>query len=1180
MLRSKEMLAILIVLLLIVIWVLLGYFLHMNLTLLLAGIIVLMVVLTVVMLVAKSGPQKRAASLEKSIKLQAEEQVQNVKPEKRAEIEQVKQRLLSAIDFLKKSRLADGRSGSNALYVLPWYMVIGPSEAGKTTTILNSGLEFPLGEIPGVAGTRNCDWFFSNVAIFVDTAGRYVSEEESKEEWLAFLDMLRQNRKRKPLNGVFVVVSLADLLTADPRGIEDRARTIRRRIDELIIRLQVRFPVYLLFSKTDLLNGFVEFFEDLSRRQEEQIWGYTFPADAEETASLRNVLEEQFQALVEVLVKLRTSRLINPMKREDRRKVYLFPQEFAAIKESLIAFITKLFQHNPYQESPIFRGFYFISGTQKGSPLQRVINALAEQFSLPPAPAEQASSERTIRAFFIKELFEKVVVQEHELAGLTRAAKSRESWLRRGLVFGGLGIMALVTLLTFSAYNNQTQRLQSVYQAAVKVNGIRWDASASLRKSMTAMEEMRLALSATEQRAHGLSFTSLGLRRDDEVLPSLEKQYMHNVKGFVNNYLYQSFERSLRSFSQGADLPRETVFNYFHAYLLLGSKVALLNGETRQNEASFLMEQMNRSLDEQFFNNHIMQESDVLELRPLAQRQVQRFIAILGRMPQEAFANDVQLIKSIGSKIVQRPSIDITYTNIKQKASFRYKPFSLEDRLPQCVEYFDVLGSVPGFLTINEWNENVQKEIDAESANPTKDIQIFGIEADQLPQEMRDPKVLKEGLENCYFRDYIDTWQQYLSGLQYGAFSDLAAASRQLRKLSSVQDSPLLKFLKEACRQTTFDDMGFIRDNLTKAKMAKPGGKAVSAELAEAVSNRHPVDRAFKTLHDIVGASDQENAGDKLLAVFRHYAAISAELDGLAQDQSRSLEYVAKVLDQSGGAIPSALMDIRATLGDLDPTWRKDWFEEPIRKAWVTVLNAAQRQLDERWQMQLYAPFQRTLAVYYPFKATGPDIPLVEFQTFFQPQSGVVALFLSNELKSFLRSDLTPKQFDGLGLSMSAEAQKMLQRSKIIGNSIFKDVAMQLKFKLLPQLPEYINTNTKVEQVNLTIDGKEIRYSMGSTSWKDFEWPGAGVPGAGLSLYSQQAGIKPKKFDGVWGWFRLLESAAIIPVTLSEMQIRWDFPIKGQQKVVVSFRLRTESLTSPFNDKTFFSFSVPPRMGN
>ena len=43
------------------------------------------------------------------------------------------------------------------------------------------------------------------------------------------------------------------------------AREVRRRIQELHGVLNIRFPIYMLFTKCDLIAGFTDFFEDLDQ---------------------------------------------------------------------------------------------------------------------------------------------------------------------------------------------------------------------------------------------------------------------------------------------------------------------------------------------------------------------------------------------------------------------------------------------------------------------------------------------------------------------------------------------------------------------------------------------------------------------------------------------------------------------------------------------------------------------------------------------------------------------------------------------------------------------------------------------------------------------------------------------------------------------------------------------------
>jgi type VI secretion system protein ImpL len=100
--------------------------------------------------------------------------------------------------------------GKRHLYDLPWYLVLGSPDAGKTTALLNAGLQFPLARKMGgrignaspasVAGTLHCDWWLSNEAVLIDTAGRYTTHDSDAAndaiEWHGFLGLLRKHRTR------------------------------------------------------------------------------------------------------------------------------------------------------------------------------------------------------------------------------------------------------------------------------------------------------------------------------------------------------------------------------------------------------------------------------------------------------------------------------------------------------------------------------------------------------------------------------------------------------------------------------------------------------------------------------------------------------------------------------------------------------------------------------------------------------------------------------------------------------------------------------------------------------------------------------------------------------------------------------------------------------------------------
>lgn len=125
------------------------------------------------LLLHESLSRHASGLLEKLLLRQADDAVMAA-GDRRAEVALLRQRLLSAIDTLKTSRIGKIR-GKAALYELPWYMIIGHPAAGKSSAILQSGLSFPINEkngIQGIGGTRNCDWFFSTEGVLLDTAQR------------------------------------------------------------------------------------------------------------------------------------------------------------------------------------------------------------------------------------------------------------------------------------------------------------------------------------------------------------------------------------------------------------------------------------------------------------------------------------------------------------------------------------------------------------------------------------------------------------------------------------------------------------------------------------------------------------------------------------------------------------------------------------------------------------------------------------------------------------------------------------------------------------------------------------------------------------------------------------------------------------------------------------------------
>jgi type VI secretion system protein ImpL len=143
----------------------------------------------------------------------ADAEAADLEAAKKEEVGVLQERLEDALALLKRAKLGKG-SNRQYLYQLPWYILIGPPGSGKTTALVNSGLNFPLADkygkdaVRGVGGTRNCDWWFTDEAVLIDTAGRYTTQDSHQSvdaaAWTGFLKLLKKTRPRQPINGALI----------------------------------------------------------------------------------------------------------------------------------------------------------------------------------------------------------------------------------------------------------------------------------------------------------------------------------------------------------------------------------------------------------------------------------------------------------------------------------------------------------------------------------------------------------------------------------------------------------------------------------------------------------------------------------------------------------------------------------------------------------------------------------------------------------------------------------------------------------------------------------------------------------------------------------------------------------------------------------------------------------------
>jgi len=339
------------------------------------------------------------------------------------ELESIQARFKQAAEDLQDARFPSPDGRPRAIEEMPWYVMIGAPGSGKTTALLNSGLRFPLytaetgASVPGVGGTRNCDWWFADEAVLIDTAGRYTTQESDRKAdaaaWHGFLALLKEHRPVRPLNGALVTVSVLDLMLWAKVERAKFAAHVRMRLSEMYAALNQRFPVYAVVTKLDLLAGFTEFFGDYDQAARMQVWGTTFAHDID-PALYAEPYAKDFAALEDRLGAEMLARLHEEPDLQRRAAIYRFPQQFHAIGPLVGEILAQAFgtqvNHRPLQ----LRGVYYTSATQEGNPIDRVLATMARTFRLDRNASALKSG--TGKSYFVTRLMCEVVFAEHGLA--------------------------------------------------------------------------------------------------------------------------------------------------------------------------------------------------------------------------------------------------------------------------------------------------------------------------------------------------------------------------------------------------------------------------------------------------------------------------------------------------------------------------------------------------------------------------------------------------------------------------------------------------------------------------------------------------------------------------------------------------------------------------------------------
>lgn len=1166
---------------------------------------------------ARRAAQRLADGIQQQGEL-AEEKDQ----QQRAAVGQLRKRLNEALKTLNDSRLGQ-RGGKAALYELPWYLVVGNPAAGKSSAILHSGLNFPFadqggGAVRGIGGTRNCDWFFTREAILLDTAGRYAVQEEDRSEWLGFLQLLKRARPLAPINGILLAVSASELMQASPEDAQRLAKNLRERVQELTERLAIFAPVYLVFTKMDLVAGFNEFFATLDEQERRRIWGATLSYKPGEQDSPVSLFDHHFELLREGLKETMLANMTLARGEPMPAGVLSFPLEFGALQSALRAFVATLFDDNPYQHQPVLRGFYFTSALQEGESVSWASSEVSEQFGLSDRSGRGSARPSAARGTFLHDLFTKVVFADREL--VRQYASPRRQQLRWAAYAGSALLLGLALGAWTWSYVGNRQLMQEIDADLRKVAALQVDRS-DLASRLEALELLQQRLESLQalstQRPIGLGF---GLYQGEAFERKLRAEYFEGlrqlmlepvarqVEGYLQEVLQHAAELSPASrppqsgaaalagpvptasaaaparSSRYADAdPARTddAYNALKTYLMLA--------EPSRVEASHLRDQLTR------FWRAWLEEQRGEASRDGLMRSAERVMAFtMTQLNEPGFPvlrNNLALVdqsREVLRKVMRgMPAKERVYAEIKARAATRYAPMTVSHILAEAGlapageagARPSVHGShsISGAFTHEAWRGYVEAAIKEAATTELQRVDwVLNVAAsDDLSLE-GSPAQIRAALAERYKTEYVQEWQRFLQAVGVAEFSGLKDAAQHMNLLGDPLRSPLRKVLEAVHDQTAWDNPGVLNARLKDAQggfmgwlqrslnSLKPASADVNLKLegGPAAAALGPIGREFAVLNRLMHGQGGEAPAIK--AYFESLAKLRARFNSLLTEGDPgpgARKLVQATLEGGDSEIAAALklVDEQLMVG-LNAGQRavlRPLLVRPLMSAYAAVLPTAELEINRRWEAEVHAPFQRSLANKYPFDAAAKvEAAASDIGKVFGPE-GAIAKFGQDAL-----GGLVLRRGDQLEVRQWAEIGLRLQPAFLDGFPRWVApldgaagaggepgaAAAQYAFQILPLgapgLLEY----------SIEIDGQQLRYRNGAAAWTDFVWPNPGAtPGVRVSGLSHEGKrLEFLEIAGAFGLERMLQSAKVTRLGHGVSELSW---AQGSATVSVQLRL-------------------------
>lgn len=1053
----------------------------------------------------------------------------------------------------------------NYLYSLPWYLVLGLENAGKTSLINRSGQNFALSSVMRASGQKSenpyyFDWWIGDESVLIDPDGELLTQGNRKDKdaaetqrrlWLHFINWLEKTRSRRPLNGIVLALDISNLAVSTASERKAYANLLRARIRELMETLATRLPVYITLTKLDLLYGFEPFFKHYSKSQRDEVLGFTF--SLESVDNLDHWLEEfskDYGQFVSRINELFPHAVAEPLEQAERDAIYSFTRQMSGLQEILKNFFRDALSSDQFSTSALVRGAYFTSVYQQGVPSNAFGDSASRRYGLSHA-VNEAQNAKNSTVYFTQKLFSNIIYPEAGLASDNfRVAKQK----RRLMGLSITACMVATVLLVGTWHRYYLTNVNQSDAVLTKVNEYKaqYPSNLYLASQKDILEPLNKIRQATLEfgffRDKPRYLSDLGLYQGHTIGPMVENTYLNLLE---NRFLPLLMADVVVALKQAEN--EEEKLAVLRVYRMLVDKSGRYE--------DYVLDYFGKYWQSTFVGQKQVQ-GELLEHLDYAMRHTD----LAGKRQQgDEFAERVmkpydRTIASAQVELSTMPNDQRVYRNLKLNAQTVLGPSISIRNLVGPI--FDVVFEervansslyIPQMLTKAGFENYFMPRSESVSELALIDSWVLG-QSKTAQFSEADKQVLREKIRNLYVADYVNTWRAALNDINMKYFGDINDAVMVLESLTGNVE-PMQRLLR-TLENNTKVIAGLDPDNDAAEELLKSAkykvASSIQSPFAELNLMLKPVGEQPAYINEVLESVDE-------LKTYLKSIQESPDVGMAALDATKARVKLVSAdpiytLKRISSGLPRPLDSMIAKLAD---------------ESWYVVKQEAIRHLEVRWSEDVYKPYYTKLASRYPFNPDSTkDVALEDFESFFAP-NGTLDNFYTNQLKIFIEENIAVDDYDNAQSLIRPEVLAQIEQAQRIRQAFFnRKGILDVNFSVEP-----LQLSGNKRRSVLNVDGQYLTYSHGPREGVELIWPNTLRDSAvsKVTLVPTKSNLSPRSINekGPWAFFRLLEKGNVMSAGKTSVDYRFD--VDGGDMI---YRINAESDANPFTERLFKSFKL------